>query len=526
MMLSGRSWVLGVSVKEVGEPFFGVNPRCGSSLDPPFYSATVADGDAALEAADAAFAEFSSLPGSRRAELLEAIACELEEGCDGLLERAHEETALSLDRLASERARACHQLRLYGAEVRGEAWRGLRQESAQPARRPVPCPDLRRMCVPLGPVVVFGASNFPLAYSVVGGDVASALAVGCPVVVKAHEAHPGTSEIAARAIIRAIARLGLPQGVFALLHGPGPTVGTALVKHPLTTAVAFTGSLPAGRALWDAAAARPVPIPVFAEMGSINPIFILPGAMRARPLEIAVGLAASVNGGCGQFCTKPGLVVVHESAGFDDFLAALAGETRRAPAGIALHAGIAAAFRQRTRDWLGREGVAEVARGCGSGQAQGAEVSSVLLRTDGETFVQNRGILDQENFGPVCLVVTVKAPEEMFRVARGLGGQLTATIHNEEGDREASRELTRILMRKAGRLIQNGFPTGVEVCGAMTHGGPYPATTDSRFTSVGTAALERFLRPVTFQNFLQEDLPEPLRDGHAHSGSSVSFSSL
>lgn len=514
MNLHGKSLVSGAARDKGGEPYFGINPRDGSRLEPPFFSALLQDVDAAMEAAEAAFMEFSSLPAERRAELLEAIARELEENCDGLIERAHEETALPVLRLVSERARTCNQLRLFAAVIREGTWVGARIDEALPDRKPVPRPDLRRMLIPVGPVVVFGASNFPLAFSVAGSDVASAFAAGCPVIVKAHEAHPGTSEIVAIAIMRAIATCQLPQGIFALLHGEGKTIGSALVKHPLAAAVAFTGSYGAGRAIFDAAASRAVPVPVFAEMASINPLFILPGALAARPSEIAKELATSVILGAGQFCTKPGIIIAVRTKGFDDFLSSIAAEMQRVPPALALHHGIASAYYDRIEALLSIDGICKIVEGPRLEDPRAAGLSSSLLHCDGSVFERHHDLLQREIFGPVCLVVSVESLEEMVHLARRLEGQLTATIHRGVEDGCAARELTHILIRKAGRLIQNGYPTGVEVSPAMTHGGPYPATTDSRYTSVGTAAMERFLRPVTFQNYPLDELPVELRDAN------------
>lgn len=514
MNLHGKSLILGTQKEKGGEPYSGKNPRDGSRLEPTFFSALVEDVDAAMEAAEMAFMEFSCLSAERRAELLEEVARELEENCDGLIERAHEETALPVNRLLSERSRTCNQLRLFAAEIREGTWVNARIDGALPDRNPVPRPDLRRMLIPIGPVVVFGASNFPLAFSVAGGDVASALAVGCPVIVKAHEAHPGTSEIVAMAIIRAIARCNLPQGIFALLHGEGKTIGSALVKHPLAAAVAFTGSHGAGRAIFDAAASRAVPIPVFAEMASINPLFILTGALKTRSAEIARELVNSVTLGAGQFCTKPGIIFVVQSEGVEDFISSMAGEMKKVPSSFALHHGIASAYYAGIDKLLSIDGVYKVMEGPRQEDPRAAGLSAILLRTNGSVFEHDQGLLQQEIFGPVCLVVLVESMEEMHRLARCLEGQLTATIHRSEEDGCAARELTGILIRKAGRLIQNSYPTGVEVSPAMTHGGPYPASTDSRHTSVGTASMFRFVRPVTFQNYPPDELPAELCDSN------------
>lgn len=514
MKLHGKSIVNGAPTEESGDVFHAFSPRDGSQLQPAFASASGQDVIAAMEKAEEAFAEYSALPPQRRAELLERIADEIEEHCPDLLDRAHQETGLSMPRLQGERARTCNQLRLFAKLVRQGDWVDARIDTAMPDRTPLPRPDLRRILVPLGPVVVFGASNFPLAFSVAGGDVASTLAAGCPVVVKAHEAHPGVSEIVAMAIVRAVKRCGVPDGVFALLHGDGHTIGVSLVRHPLCSAVAFTGSKKAGRALFDAAVSRSVPIPVFAEMASSNPIFILPGALKERGIQIAGELALAVTSHAGQLCTKPGLVFCPKSEGYEEFLAALAAKIEKTPAAVALHAGIAASYHSLVKEFLRIEGLDQAATGLSFEKQSTAGVSSTLLLTDGGTFLKNIDVLQEEIFGPITLVVTVESASELPEIARRLEGQLTATIHRTRDDRDMTVELSKILSRKVGRLIQNGYPTGVEVSSAMTHGGPYPATTDSRYTSVGTAAIQRFVRPLTFQNYPSDELPIELQDSN------------
>jgi NADP-dependent aldehyde dehydrogenase len=387
-----------------------------------------------------------------------------------------------------------------------------RIDTALPDRQPIPRPDLRRMLVPIGPVVVFGASNFPLAFSVAGGDTASALAAGCPVIVKAHPAHPGTSELVASAIVRAITACGLPDATFSMLHG-GVELSHALVRHPLTRAVGFTGSHTAGRALFDTAAARPEPIPVFAEMSSVNPVFLLPGALRERGAQIAEGLKNSVTMGVGQFCTKPGIVFATGGPELQSFAAELAKKIEAAAPGTMLHAGICKHFQEGTDSLAKVPGVTPLATSDAEPDPARTQGGAAVFATDLENFLQ-RPLLHEEVFGPVALIVDVPEALALSRAASALTGQLTATVHATPEDIAAHADLFAILERKAGRLLINGFPTGVEVAPAMNHGGPYPATTDARFTSVGTAAIERFARPVCWQNFPASALPVELQNAN------------
>ena len=367
------------------------------------------------------------------------------------------------------------------------------------------------MLVPIGPVAVFGASNFPLAFSVPGGDTVSALAAGCPVVVKAHPAHPGTSELAAEAIRTAARATRMPDGVFGLVHGASPEVGITLVTHPAIRAAGFTGSLRAGRTLYDAAAMRPEPIPVFAEMGSSNPVFLLPGALAERSQAIARGLASSVTLGSGQFCTNPGLAVLLDSPDSSAFLETVGTLLEASPAGTMVHAGIKTAYDRDFGEMAGVAGVEVAARAQGAGAHPETAALAALLTADAGVFARSPR-LAAEIYGPATLAVRCGGRDEMLQIARGLHGHLTATIHGTEKDLSEFSELVAILRQKAGRLVFNGFPTGVEVCHAMHHGGPYPATTDARETSVGTAAIHRFARPVCYQDFPQSALPPELQD--------------
>ena len=494
-----------------GKTFRAVNPLGDTPLEPVFSAASEAEINDAMALAEAAFESFRETTGEQRAAFLERIADEIMALGGDLLARANQETGLPEARLAGERARTVNQLKLFAQVIREGSWVDARIDPAMPDRQPVPRPDLRRMLIPLGPVVVFGASNFPLAYSVAGGDTASALATGNPVVVKAHERHPGTSELTAVAIRRAIAACHLPDGVFSMLHGSGKSVGITLVKNPSARAVGFTGSRAAGRALFDAAAARPDPIPVFAEMSSLNPVFILPGALRERGGNIAEGLKNSVTLGAGQFCTKPGLIFGLQGTAFEQFQTALAQALAVVAPAPMLHAGICDAYHRELARVAEVSGVKLPAHSRENPDRTRTEGEAVLARTDAKTFREHPG-LAEEVFGPFSILISAPALAELEAVARNLEGQLTATVHGTPGDLQQAKRLLRILERNAGRLIINGFPTGVEVCPAMNHGGPYPATTDVRFTSVGTAALHRFVRPICYQDFPGALLPEALRD--------------
>jgi alpha-ketoglutaric semialdehyde dehydrogenase len=475
------------------------NAATGEKLPPTYRDATAAEVAAVAEAAQSAFEAYAAIGAERRATFLETIAEELIARSGPLLERAHLETALPAARLENERNRTVMQLRLFAALVREGSWGDARIDRAQPERKPQPRPDLRRVLQPLGPVAVFGASNFPFAYSVAGGDTASAFAAGNPVVVKAHPAHPGTSDLTAEIVRAAIAQCGLPSGVFGMVHGTSPDVSLALVRHPAIAAVGFTGSLRAGRALFDAAAARPNPIPVFAEMGSVNPIFVLPEALAERGATIAEGFTGSFTLGVGQFCTKPGLIFGVESPAWQAFAEDVATRARAVPPGVMLHAGIAEAFARGVAEldeveWLVR-GATHVAR---------VSAAQFLARPE----------LAHEIFGPYTLMITARDVAELTTIAATLEGQLTASVHGTDAELAAAGPLVATLTRRAGRVVCNGFPTGVEVVPAMSHGGPYPASTDSRFTSVGTAAIFRFARPVCYQNFPDALLPRELQNAN------------
>jgi alpha-ketoglutaric semialdehyde dehydrogenase len=504
-MLTGKNLI-------AGEPSDSGDGRftAGGALA-EFEEGSAAHVDDALAAAEQASHDYRRLPAEARAAFLDLIADELERA-DGLLDAAHRETALPPERVAAERGRTASQLRMFANLVRDGSWVDARIDRALPDRKPLPKPDIRRMLIPLGPVAVFGASNFPLAFSVAGGDTASALAAGCPVVVKAHPAHPATSELAARAIIAAVNASGMPAGVFSLLQSTRHDVATALVRHPYTKAVGFTGSLRAGRALFDAAAARPDPIPVYAEMGSVNPVFVLPGAVAERADSIAEGLKNSVTLGVGQFCTNPGLTIGIDDERFEQFIRRMEVLIGEAQPGTMLYPAIFASYEAGVHRLSAIDDMRTIRSSIGAG-LQERQARPSLFATGALTFMRHRE-LGEELFGPSTVIVRCGSRDEMEAVARRLDGQLTATIHGTPADLAEYASLISILADKAGRLIVNGFPTGVEVCPSMQHGGPYPATTDSKTTSVGTAAIHRFARPVAYQNFPQSSLPVELQDAN------------
>jgi NADP-dependent aldehyde dehydrogenase len=468
--------------------------------------------EAALIAAERAFHELREITAEQRAAFLDKAAEEILALGDELIECVHAETALAKDRLIGERGRTVNQLKLFAEVVREGSWVEARIDRAQPERQPLPKPDIRRMLVPLGPVAVFSASNFPLAFSVAGGDTASAFAAGCPVVVKVHSAHPATSELVGDAVCSAVAATGMPPGIFSVLHGTNHELGTGLVKHPLTKAVGFTGSQRVGRLLFDTAAQRPAPIPVYAEMGSINPVFVLPGALRERADAIAEGLKGSVTLGVGQFCTCPGLAIGLRDDNFTRFAGKLSQLIEGVPPATMLYPAIAQAYAAGVGRLHALEGLQTVMARAAADESK-CEARAAMFATDAQTFLQHHE-LSEEVFGPSTVVVACDSRAELEQIASNLEGHLTATIHGTAEDLVEYKWLLDILTTKAGRLLFNGYPTGVEVCPSMQHGGPYPATTDSRTTSVGTAAITRFARPVAYQNFPQETLPVELQDAN------------
>ena len=502
-MVTGENLIAG-EVVDAGDGTF----TAGGNLA-IFDEASSALVNRAVAAAADAFDEYRRLPAEVRAAFLDSAATAIEAN-DELIDAARAETALPAQRLAGERARTAGQLRMFATLVRDGSWVDARIDRALPDRTPLPRPDIRRMLIPIGPVAVFGASNFPLAFSVAGGDTASALAAGCPVVIKAHPAHPATSEIAARAIMATAAAAGVPPGVLSLLQSTRNDIARALVQHPQVKAVGFTGSLRAGRALFDAAAARPEPIPVYAEMGSVNPLFILPRAAAERGDAIAQGLKDSVTLGVGQFCTNPGLTIGISDAGFDGLVGQLDALMRSAPPGMMLTTAICRAYQSGALRLSGIDGVSTTRSSVAAPESQGVPA---LFVTSADVFLQHHEVRE-ELFGPSTVVVRCGSRDELYQLATQLDGQLTATIHGTPADLEEYAPLVAILENKVGRVIVNGFPTGVEVCPSMQHGGPYPATTDSRSTSVGTAAINRFVRPVAYQNLPASLLPAELQNSN------------
>ena len=513
MKLDGLSIVGRKRAKSSGQPVSCFNPATGAALEPAYYHASTRDAGRAVQLAANAFAEYGRWPGQRKAALLCRMADLIESNAAAIQERAGQETALAPGRLQAETARTCGHLRLFAALVEEGSWVGARIDHADPNRKPAPKPDLRMMSVPLGPVAVFSSSNFPLAYSVPGGDTASALAAGCPVIVKAHQGHPGTSEMVAQLVQQAAADCGAPEGVFSMLFGAGAKIGMALVKNPAVKAVGFTGSRSGGRALMDAAARRHEPIPVYAEMGSVNPVFFLPEALEQRPEELAAGLHGSFTLGVGQFCTNPGLVFVQDGPAAQTFLQKLESLAAATPPATMLTASLRADFREGVEEFAKIPGVRRaVAVQADPGPGKSQAGASVFV-TDAATFLANPGLME-EVFGPSTLVVACASRELMIAAARTLEGQLTAAIHSTAGDVAVWRDLLAVLEGKAGRLVFNGFPTGVEVCPAMVHGGPYPATSDGRSTSVGTLAIQRFVRPMCYQGFPDAALPPELQEAN------------
>lgn len=468
-----------------------------------FSVGTAALVDRAVKAAEQAFWSYGYSSREDRAAFLETIADEIEARGPQITEIGTQESGLPVARLEGERGRTTGQLRLFANHIRAGGHLDRRHDAALPDRAPLPRSDLKMVQRPIGPVAVFGASNFPLAFSTAGGDTAAALAAGCPVVVKGHSAHPGTGEIVAEAIHAAIDKTGMPKGVFSLIQGGKREVGSELVQHPLIRAVGFTGSLGGGRALFDLCAARPDPIPFFGELGSVNPMFLLPEALAARGQEIAAGWAGSLTMGAGQFCTNPGVAVVKGGAGADIFINAAQKALEQIGAQTMLTDGIASAYRSGRDRLAGTTGVQQVhVTNCDQRNA-----TPYLFATTGEKWLDDT-TLGEEVFGPLGLIVQVSDDDEMLQVAHSLSGQLTCTLHMDSSDTALAQRLVPVLERKAGRLLANGFPTGVEVCDAMVHGGPYPASTNFGATSVGTLSIRRFLRPVCYQDMPDGLLPQ------------------
>ncbi len=489
--------------------FHGIQAATGEPLEPPYHAATMQDLERAVSLASCTFPVYRDLPRATRAAFLRAIADRIEAIGDPLIERTMQESALPEGRVRGERGRTCGQLRFFAAIVEEGSYVDARIDTADPARQPAPKPDLRSMLRPLGPVAVFCASNFPLAFSVAGGDTASAFASGCPVIVKAHSSHPGTAELVGAAVRDAAQECGMPDGVFSLLFTSGHEIAQQLVAHPGVKAGGFTGSRWGGLELLKIARSRQEPIPFYAEMSSVNPVFVLPGALADNEAKLAAGLQGSVTLGVGQFCTNPGIVILPNSASGHRAVEELAVCMQATPPASMLNAGIFSAYRKSVAARAADPRVRSIFPWTGDS----ARAATALFEVGTATFLENPDLGD-EIFGPSSLLVRYLDVEDTLAIARALEGNLTATILAGPGDEDTARELAAILETRVGRILFNGFPTGVEVCHAMVHGGAYPATSDGRSTSVGGRAIERFLRPVCYQDAPAAMLPEELRDGN------------
>jgi len=501
-MLTGKHLIAGDWV--LGDATFRSSPAQGEALE--YSVGTPAHVDRAVRAAEAAFAAFGQTSREERAVFLERIADGIEARGPEITAIGTGETGLPAARLDGERGRTTGQLRLFAAHIRKGDYLDRRHDAALPDRKPLPRPDLKLVQRPIGPVAVFGASNFPLAFSTAGGDTASALAAGCPVVVKGHSAHPGTAEIVAQAIAAAIAALGLHPGIFSLIQGGRRDVGEALVQHPLIRAVGFTGSLAGGRALFDLCVRRPDPIPFFGELGSVNPTFLLPAALKARGGQIAAGWVGSLTQGAGQFCTNPGLVIAIDGPEIDAFERAAAAGLAGVAAQTMLTDGIAQAYRDGQARISAAPGVTALVET----ESAARQANPNLYSVPSDAFRQTHA-LGEEVFGPLGLVVRARDEADLLALAARVEGQLTCTLHLDAADHPLAQRLLPVLERKAGRILANGFPTGVEVADAMVHGGPYPASTNFGATSVGTLSIRRWLRPVCYQNIPDDLLPADLR---------------
>ncbi|MBC8103945.1 MAG: aldehyde dehydrogenase (NADP(+)) [Cytophagales bacterium] len=509
MNLTGSNHIGGTLSKKGESRFSAVDPSTGRQIEPMFHEATEDEINEAIHKAAEAFRIYRNTSGNDKADFLEAVGEEILAFGPDLIARAMAESGLPEARLVGERGRTVGQLALFATLLREGSWVDARMDTALPERKPAPRPDIRSLQKALGPVGVFGASNFPLAFSVAGGDTVSALAAGCPVVFKAHPAHPGTCEMVGSAIQTALQKTGLPAGVFSLLQGRGTEVGMAIVRHPQIKAIGFTGSFAGGKALFDAANRRAEPIPVYAEMGSTNPVFLLPRRLQEQGEKIAQDLAAAVTLGVGQFCTNPGLVFLQQSDAEARFKDSLSRQIRELTAGVMLTAGMKSGYDRGIERLSAVGGVRVLAKGKDVGE--GSRAAPQVLEASAALFLTVPA-LEEEVFGPSTLTITAANRSELLQAAERLGGHLTATIHGTDADLEEYTELIRILEQKAGRLVINGYPTGVEVCSAMVHGGPFPATTDCRTTSVGTLAIHRFTRPVCYQGFPAGLLPPELQD--------------
>ncbi|MAL61036.1 MAG: aldehyde dehydrogenase (NADP(+)) [Flavobacteriaceae bacterium] len=507
-MITGKNYIGFELSAEGTKTYRTFNPKKNKENEHTFTEATKDEINKAAQLASEAFKKYRSISGNRRAAFLNAIADEIEALGDTLVQTYTSESGLPEVRSKGERGRTVGQLRMFAKLIENDAWREPTIDTAIPDRAPTPKPDLRQLQVPIGPIVVFGASNFPLAYSTAGGDTASALAAGCPVIVKSHPMHAGTGELVASAIIKAAKDTGMPEGVFSNLNSSGIEVGQQLVSHPKVKGVGFTGSINGGRALYDLAAKRDEPIPVFAEMGSINPVIITRKALEKRASEIASTYAGSITLGTGQFCTNPGLILTLESDFASKFIDELGEKTANIDSFCMLHPNIHSAFNKKGAEVIEQPETTLVAEYKGDVPQNYAKAKVVTAK--GDAFLKNSK-LHQEVFGPFSLVVQCKDETQLLQIIENLEGQLTGTIIAEKEDYSSLSVIIESLQDRVGRIIFNGVPTGVEVCDAMTHGGPYPASTDSRFTAVGNHSIKRWVRPFSYQDFPSELLPEVLK---------------
>jgi NADP-dependent aldehyde dehydrogenase len=487
------------------------NPKTNSENEFIYVEASDNEINTAVSLAKSAYKEFQNISGQRKSEFLNVIADEILALDSELIKMYCSETGLPEGRAIGERGRTVFQLRSFADLVKNGSWVEATIETAIPSREPLPRIDHRKMLVPLGPVVVFGASNFPFAYSTAGGDTASALAAGCPVIVKSHPMHAGTGELVSSAIIKAAKRTKMPNGVFSNLNSRGIEVGVKLVEHSAVKAVGFTGSITGGRALFDLANKRKEPIPVFAEMGSVNPVILLPEAAKQRAVELAKIYAGSITLGSGQFCTNPGLIIGIKGEALDNFTQNLANEIVKIEPTCMLHPNIIGNYERNKEKVLSQKGVNIKADY--ENKVESNYGRQVALTVEGKTFMKNK-TLHQEVFGPFSLIVQCEDKDQLVEIIRNLEGQLTGTILSDKEELNNNKEIANALQNRVGRLIYNGVPTGVEVCPSMQHGGPYPASTDSRFTAVGIHSIKRWVRPVTFQNWPDEMLPDELRNGN------------
>lgn len=498
---------------KLGNKFKAIDPASGKELDGDFYAASLSEVDAALNLADKAFFEYRNIDRNRKADFLRGISDEIKALNDEIIARAMSESGLPAPRLQGELARTTDQLYMFAGLLEEGSWVEAIIDTAIPDRKPLPRVDIRKMMVPIGPAVVFGASNFPLAYSVAGGDTAAALASGCPVVVKAHPAHPGTSALVAGAVKKAAELHKIPEGVFSMLYDDGYTIGEALVKHPKTKIVTFTGSLKGGVALMKMARERDEPIPVFAEMGSVNPVVLLPLALENRAEEVAEIYTNSITMSAGQFCTNPGLLLAVKSSGLDRFKQALGAGVATIGSATMLTAGICANYGKLSKDRLSEHAVSVIGKSDKLNTEKINQSFAVITEITATDFLADEKY-KEEVFGPYSMLVVADDIAQLEQVLNSLHGQLTATVMAEKEELPKYKAITDKLANLAGRVILNGPPTGVEVNNAMNHGGPFPATSDSRFTSVGTSSIKRFVRPVCWQNWNEELLPDELKTGN------------